>query len=253
MSGATAQTRWVIVNADDFGRSTPINRGIIHAHENGIVTSASLMVRWPAAAEAAAYARRRTGLSLGLHLDLGEMVFRDDVWVQTYEVVDLEDEEAIAAEAREQLASFRELAGRNPTHLDSHQHVHRKSSAADAVASQLASALEVPLRQASGHAHYVGHFYGQTTEGYSLPQSVSTEALDDILRSLPAGVSEIGCHPGDGSDPHDTYNRERRLELHTLCDPSVRRGVPPHASLCSFADGPLVSSAFPGCRPAHSR
>src|SRR4051794_16830036 len=50
-----ARDRYVIVNADDFGQSRGINRGIILAHEQGIVTSASLMVRWAAAAEAAAY------------------------------------------------------------------------------------------------------------------------------------------------------------------------------------------------------
>ena len=42
-------SRAVIVNADDFGQSAGINRGIVEAHERGIVTSASLMVRWPAA------------------------------------------------------------------------------------------------------------------------------------------------------------------------------------------------------------
>ena len=62
--------RYLIVNADDFGQSTGINKGVIQAHEEGIVTSASLMVRWPAAPEAAAYARNRPGLSVGLHVDL---------------------------------------------------------------------------------------------------------------------------------------------------------------------------------------
>jgi len=37
--------RYLIVNADDFGQSPGVNRGIIQAHEHGIVTSASLMVR----------------------------------------------------------------------------------------------------------------------------------------------------------------------------------------------------------------
>ena len=65
-------TRYLIVNADDFGQSRGINRGITEAHEQGIVTSASLMVRWPAAPEAAAYARSHGSLSLGLHFDFGE-------------------------------------------------------------------------------------------------------------------------------------------------------------------------------------
>ena len=43
-------TRSLIVNADDFGQSPGMNRGTIAARERGIVTSASLMVRWPAAA-----------------------------------------------------------------------------------------------------------------------------------------------------------------------------------------------------------
>ena len=44
--------RSLIVNADDFGQSRGVNRGVIEAHERGIVTSASLMVRWPAAESA---------------------------------------------------------------------------------------------------------------------------------------------------------------------------------------------------------
>ena len=51
----TPDVRCVIINADDFGLSAGINRGIIEAHERGIVTSASLMVRWPAAEYARAH------------------------------------------------------------------------------------------------------------------------------------------------------------------------------------------------------
>ena len=44
----------LIVNADDFGCTEGVNRGIAEAHVRGIVTSTSLMVNRPAAAEAAA-------------------------------------------------------------------------------------------------------------------------------------------------------------------------------------------------------
>src|SRR5256885_15259517 len=44
--------RHLIVNADDFGLSAGVNAGIIRAHEHGILTSASLMVRGAAAASA---------------------------------------------------------------------------------------------------------------------------------------------------------------------------------------------------------
>ena len=66
-------TRQLIVNADDFGQSHSVNRGILAAHERGIVTSTSLMVRWPAAAKAAALGRTHPRLSLGLHVDLGDI------------------------------------------------------------------------------------------------------------------------------------------------------------------------------------
>ncbi len=60
----------LIVNADDFGRTAGINRGIIAAHERGIVTSATLMVNYAPAAEAAALARQNAGIGVGLHVAL---------------------------------------------------------------------------------------------------------------------------------------------------------------------------------------
>src|SRR5262249_16709084 len=118
--------RCLIVNADDFGQSPGVNRGVIAAHERGIVTSASLMVRWPAAAEAAAYARTHPDLGLGLHLDLGEWTYREGSWVARYLVAVPDDARAVSDEVGRQLAAFRSLVGRDPTHLDSHQHVHRE-------------------------------------------------------------------------------------------------------------------------------
>src|SRR3989454_4370593 len=107
------RNRYVIVNADDFGQSSGINRGIVTAHERGIVTSASLMVRWPAAAEAAAYARAHPRLDLGLHLDFGEWAYHDETWVPLYRVVPTEDARATAAELSSQLERFRSLVGRD--------------------------------------------------------------------------------------------------------------------------------------------
>lgn len=62
--------RRLIVNADDFGRSSSINQAVIHAHREGILTSASLMVNEPACAEAVALARENPRLGVGLHLTL---------------------------------------------------------------------------------------------------------------------------------------------------------------------------------------
>jgi hopanoid biosynthesis associated protein HpnK len=61
-----------ILNADDFGLSPGINRGIIEAYRDGILTSASLMVVGDAFEEAVALAHEHPDLSLGIHLTLLE-------------------------------------------------------------------------------------------------------------------------------------------------------------------------------------
>ena len=91
-------TRSLIVNADDFGQSPGIVAGVRRAHEEGVVTSASLMVRWPAAAAAADYARSRPGLSVGLHFDLGEWRYDDGEWPARYEVASRDDATAVREE-----------------------------------------------------------------------------------------------------------------------------------------------------------
>lgn len=60
--------RRLIVNADDFGRSPAINQAIIRAHQEGILTTTSLMVNEPACTEAVALARQNPRLGVGLHL-----------------------------------------------------------------------------------------------------------------------------------------------------------------------------------------
>ena len=60
----------LIVNADDFGRSVSINQAVIRAHQEGILTTTSLMVNEPAFEEAVALAREHPTLGVGLHLTL---------------------------------------------------------------------------------------------------------------------------------------------------------------------------------------
>jgi chitin disaccharide deacetylase len=228
--------RVLIVNADDFGRSAGINAGVVRAHTAGIVTSASLMVRWPAAADAVKMARSVPGLSLGLHLDLGEWAFRDGEWQPLYEVAPTDDADAVAQEVRAQLSRFRELVARDPTHVDSHQHVHRDGVVAEVVEA-LARPLGVPVRDRHSQIAYCGDFYGQTGRGEPLHENITAAALIAILRRLPSGVTELACHPGepDGADP--VYDAERALELDSLCDARVRVALDEEGiELRSFAD-----------------
>jgi predicted glycoside hydrolase/deacetylase ChbG (UPF0249 family) len=215
--------RSLIVNADDFGQSPGVNRGVRQAHEHGIVRSASLMVRWLAAAEAAAYARDRSDFSLGLHVDLGEWARRGDTWVAVYKVVPPEDGAAVADEVGRQLAAFRRLAGRDPTHIDSHQHVHR-AEPVRSILEELARQLGVSLRHHS-RVRYCGDFYGQDSAGQSYPEGIRVDRLISLLTALPPGLTELACHPGDGCDVDSMYREERAREAETLCDPRVRAAV----------------------------
>jgi hopanoid biosynthesis associated protein HpnK len=70
MASPERPLRRLVVNADDFGRSADINAAVIRAHTDGILTTASLMVAEPAAAEAVALARAHPRLGVGLHLVL---------------------------------------------------------------------------------------------------------------------------------------------------------------------------------------
>jgi chitin disaccharide deacetylase len=232
----------LIVNADDFGRSPGVNEGVIRCHTDGIVTSAGLMVRWPAAEEAAAYARR-ADLSLGLHLDLGEWEYSAGEWSARYEVLSEETPDVVEREIRGQLERFERLTGTTPTHLDSHQHVHRDEPARTAL-RKVGTELGVPVRHFTPAIRYSGAFYGQSAKGEAVPEAISVEGLIGVIERLPVGITELGCHPADPTDHESAYDRERAREVATLCDPRVRAAIDRNGvSLRSFADlaGPAVA------------
>jgi chitin disaccharide deacetylase len=200
--------RRLIVNADDLGYSSGVTRGILEAHEHGIVTSASLMVDEPGTEEAVALARDVPVLSLGLHAVLdhgGDVVARTDA----------------DRELSRQLARFEQLVGRRPTHLDSHHHVHRDRRVRSAVAA-FADRHRLPLRDRD--APHCGEFYGRWEHESHLDQ-ISVGTLLDIVGRLEPGVTELGCHPGYADGLRSSYTVEREHELRTLTDPLVRARV----------------------------
>jgi predicted glycoside hydrolase/deacetylase ChbG (UPF0249 family) len=230
--------KYLIVNADDFGQSPGINRGIIEAHEHGIVTSASLMTRWPAAAEAAAYAKGHPKLSVGLHLDLGEYVYRAGSWEPLYTVVSADDPLAVESEIHRQLDDFHHLLGRYPDHINSHQHIHMREPVRS-VALKVCQSLGIPLRNLCPDLNYFTKFYGQTAQGESLPTHISPEWLIEIISNIiPAGWTVLSCHPGYADDDLITmYRQERQEELKVLCDPRIQGVIDSLGiKLCSFTD-----------------
>ena len=215
--------RTLIVNADDFGRSAAINRGVMRASERGIVTSASLMVRWPAA-EAAAELGRERGLAVGLHFDLGEWEYRDGGWRAVYEVPESETPDSIERELADQLERFERLVGRGPTHLDSHQHVHRDQPARGVVL-RAGERLGVPVRHFSPEVSYSGAFFGQDGKGNPFPEAITGDALVSVIEALPPGVTELACHPAAEAEGQSVYDSERVVEVESLCDGRVREAI----------------------------
>jgi len=220
--------RYVIFNADDFGASTGINRGIVEAHERGVVTSASFMVTGAQASEAAAMAREHPELAVGLHWD---------VWGEDEREFDVGDEGAVRAEIVRQLDEFHRLVGKAPTHVDSHKHAHFDERAMP-VMREVIEPLGVPVR-GDGSVEFVGGFYAQWEWQVTELEHVSVGALECILRDETVdGWTEISCHPGyRWPDFSSVYHAEREAELATLTDTALRRTIDECGlRLASYAD-----------------
>lgn len=215
--------RSLIVNADDFGYSRGVNRGIIEAHEDGVVTSASLMVDQPAAEEAAGYSRSRPELSLGLHFELPARRLRRAIWRLSRRQDD-RLARAVATDLRRQLERFRRLVGSDPTHLDSHKHRHREEPLRS-IYLEVARKLNVPLRQFDPTVRFCGNFYGQIDNGRPNPAAIAPGALVELLEALETEVTELCCHPGYTDGLKDWYREERVQEVRTLCDQRVRATI----------------------------
>ncbi len=153
--------RTLIVNADDFGLSPAINRGIVEAHQQGIVTSCSLVASGRAFADAVDLAKANPSLDIGIHLTLVE----ERAVLDPHKIPSLVDESGDfpahavdfskkyllrrirSKEIRKELeAQIRKLLdqGIRISHLDSHQHLHILPGIFKLVA-QLAKSYQIPI------------------------------------------------------------------------------------------------------------
>jgi predicted glycoside hydrolase/deacetylase ChbG (UPF0249 family) len=224
----------LIVNADDLGRTTGINSGIFEAHSNGLVTSATLMVAFPAAEEAAALLGEFPDLGVGLHVALTGV----PLILPAERLPSLTDAsgrfpakpeglvepalEEVLLEARAQFDRFLELTGRLPTHLDSHHHSHRHPVVCDALVT-LAAEHDLPIRNASPEVGERLRRDGVATTDFFVEDFFGEDArldiLIEILGGIRPGITEIMCHPAHVDDELRTtssYAAERERELEVL-------------------------------------
>lgn len=259
-------TRYLIVNADDFGISRRVSEGIIEAHQRGIVTSTSVMAHMPAAPDAIRRAQQdapRLGMGLHITMSFGSPVSPADrvpslvtpsgtfcsTMGELVEISKAFTAEDLQTEITAQIERFITLAGRPPDHLDSHHNVSYWVPAAFDVMLKLAAQYGIPIR--SPGQSLENPAVQQVLEANQKPRwpqelthepvfydtGATPENLRAILANLPEGAAEFICHPGHPDDLQEAYAAPRETELALLTDPAVRdllqrEGV----QLVSFAD-----------------
>ena len=235
----------LIVTADDFGLTDGVNRAVVRAHREGVVTSASLMVNSPAFESAVELARQNPSLDIGLHLDLTNKPFA--LAVRPHKL-DLERE--IRTQIEKALGT-----GLHITHLDGHKHVHvipavlkviravapeYKVRAIRTMNAKATGMMSLLRRNPKGRAAIIQQYIFATGARlawqFCLPNSMAgpdrfygiaetgfldLEAFANIIQDLGVGVHEVMCHPGylDADLGHQPTRllsqRERELEMLT--------------------------------------
>ena len=235
----------LIINADDFGLTDGVTHGIVEAILQGVVTSTTAMVCVPGAAERL---RRWAPLippCIGAHLQLTTGRPLSDLSLiptlcgadgnfhkNKHSLINASTHE-ILVEWQAQY-SFLLSLGIQPTHIDTHHHVHKLPNVFEAYCEMAkwlqlpARAVTVAMRNALHHAAVPCAdqinltFYGDTLDRemfISIATTLSQSMTND-------SVVEIMCHPGyacTGLPALSKYTYQREKELQILCDPQVRQ------------------------------
>lgn len=207
----------LVVNADDFGYSDGINRGIIDAHLRGIVTSVSAMIRESdilSMQVLSSFPR----LSVGLHFFIEdkelETMLRSRALLGDSTLIWLSEE------LERQWRLFERITGRNPSHIDSHHNIHFHPQIMEIMAAY-GLKNSVPIRNTYTRK-LITDFYGGRGAGNK--DRVGVDALLKILMHLPCGVTELVCHPGLVNAElreKSSYTDLREAELYTLTDVTI--------------------------------
>jgi len=229
--------RQVIINADDFGLSPAVNRGIIEAFQAGGITSTSLMVNMPGFDDAVQLAPIYPDLSIGLHFNLtyGRPV-SDPATIPSL----VKEDGAFRSEATAQSWNSRDVhreltaqwdrfvkTGLRPTHLDSHHLLHQNHPEIYKLMARKAYYENVPLRRSQITHPLSGVKVPKMTDFILLDSYGGDQGRQRLLQhllSLQEGVTEIICHPGHVDDElleHSRWTEIREQELALFANPEV--------------------------------
>lgn len=232
--------RSLIVNADDYGLTAGVSRGILDAHRRGIVTSTTLLVNRPVD-PTLIEALKSSGLGVGLHMNLtlgppvaparrvASLVDGEGRFVRdAREAAQRARKDEARIELGMQIDEFRRIMGRFPTHLDSHHHVGRHEPILELVLD-FALAIKVPVRTQDPEVRAMARTLALKTPDHFMGESGpdaywSSERVLAHLRELPGGVTEFMTHPGyyDDDLSYSRYGRQRETEMTGLTDPQAR-------------------------------
>jgi chitin disaccharide deacetylase len=216
----------LVLNADDFGYDPAVSRGIERSMRHGVVSSTTMMVNTPYAADAATLAK---GLSIGLHLNLARF---HALSLPSYELVEANaprlDPAFVHRETLAQLDRLEALIGRVPTHLDVHKHLHQHPPVLEGLLRAAAdrqlpvrsidAAMRATIRAAGVRTNDA--FIGDTgTDAWWTPERFAA-----VLADLPDdGLVELMCHPGYApTSVTSGYAAQREVELATFCGLEAR-------------------------------
>lgn len=235
----------LVVNADDFGRSSLINQGIIEAHQKGVVTSASLMTTREGFENAVRLGKANPRLGIGLHLDLDGFF---EVQHGVGRLVAYKDPSLPLSEIAQETESQIQKAlatGLRIGHLDGHHHAHLRPELFATIAA-LAAKHKIPcIRYFQGFyeglysgvptgwiRELVARFGLRCTQAFFAGWEPVQSSLSGYLYwdpAVPFETAELMVHPGKG-EPW----RERELE-HCI-DPKTREQLKKHQiELATFA------------------
>jgi predicted glycoside hydrolase/deacetylase ChbG (UPF0249 family) len=235
----------LVVNADDFGFTRDVNRGIVQAHQHGILSATTLMANGDAFDDAVQLARTTPTLDVGCHLVLIQgrsLVSGRDLpgsWDELLRVLLLRRLD-VYSELRAQVQRIVDT-GLTPSHFDTHKHTHVLPNVLTAVI-RLAEEFAVPFirlpfdagwwpgrpldvwyrtRLKNGRLRSTDHFLG-----FRLTDTLTEQSLCAALSRLPEGSTEFMCHPGYlGQELQHARTRlkeTRERELEALTSPRVK-------------------------------
>ncbi len=255
-------TKYLIVNADDYGRAPGLSAGVRAAHQHGIVTSTTAMMTYPYAPAEIGLARQTCpALGLGVHLcitggrpvvpprAIPSLVKSDGSFYTAGElpaVLPEMDPAELRVELRAQIERCLE-SGAPLSHLDSHHHATYMCVSFFQVMLDLAREYNVPIRYPMGDdpafiAARLGlpgdqaeRFVAESQGDVPTPdrfqdtfydETATLESLLATLDTLPEGITELMCHPGyvDGALDGD-YFAPREREVGILTHPTVRARI----------------------------